>query len=380
MFRKLLTLTLIAAMLGLGALVTPARAAGKARFRVGQLSTDVGPVDIVVDGKTIVPNFPASLISVYVSVNAGTHTISFSAPGKDDSGAVVPTISQELEADTDYTIYLLGLVADKTLTSLVVNDTAALADAVDFKDTTDAVAAGTENYQFVLNAMSDVKALGVKLDGEELIKDLGFGEYKVIRTPALTYKVALSFDGKSGSDVDTFNLPATYTVSAFTGPLKSLGVAAASTTKLSITDYLKLFQDPSVQLTDKFGTFEAILAGIETAKAADVLNADNSSNTIFVPNDAAWKAVGEENLKAIFGSADLMGKLLAYHVVPQTLFSQALVKATSFKTANGPEIKVSVDAKGIALNDSARILGGEVRFPNNLILYIIDAVIFPPKQ
>jgi uncharacterized surface protein with fasciclin (FAS1) repeats len=375
---------LIVALVGLGAFVPAHAQSGKSRIRVAHFSGDAGGLAVFIDGKAAIMNMPTGIISHYGSFEPGSHTITFAPTGKDESAALAPMVTQETAADTDYTIALIGNVADKSVASLVIDDTQAKADAVAVGDIAAAETAGTLNYTLIVNAMSDVKSLSIEADGVAVMKDMAFGQYQTIKGAPVTYKASILFDGKSlsAAPVETFNLPAAYTVSAFTGTAKQFGVPSVSTTDLDLPTYLKTYSDASVKLAEKVGTFEGFVSALEVSKSTEVLTAANNVNTVFVPSDAAFKALGKDTVDKLFGDPTLLGKLLAYHVVPDTIFLPNLIKSTSLKTVNGADLAISIDAKGIALNASSHLIlaTGEMRFPNSLVMYLIDQVVFPPTK
>jgi uncharacterized surface protein with fasciclin (FAS1) repeats len=379
MLRKIALIVLIVAVLGLSAVVPTANAqSGMTRLRVANMSADAGEVTVYIDGKAAVNALPTGFVSIFGQFEPGEHTVTFAPVGKDESAAITPTVKQTTVETGGYTVVLFGNVADKTISALAIDDGKAIADATTVGDVTDADKAGTTSYTLILNGMSDVKALSFTINGKDAFKDIPFGGYQVMKAPAETYKASILFDGTAiASDVETFNLPAAYNLTVFYGTAKQFAVGNANFTPLPLPDYLKTYSDPSVKLGDKVGTFESFVKALDAAGLTETFNAESSLNTIFVPSDAAFAALGADTLDTLMADQAALAKVLQFHVVPETIFVPNLIKAKSLTTATGDAITVAIDAGNLALNGQAKLLRGtgEMRFKNNLVMYLIDGVL-----
>lgn len=100
----------------------PTAAPGSAQVRAVHGSPDAGPVDIYVypQGSTI-PSAPAlsnvsyPAVSPYLSIPAGSYTVSVFAHGAASSGTPVATENVSTNAGTQYSIAVAGEVGNKTL-------------------------------------------------------------------------------------------------------------------------------------------------------------------------------------------------------------------------------------------------------------------------
>ncbi|MFT6395823.1 MAG: putative surface protein with fasciclin (FAS1) repeats [Bradymonadia bacterium] len=132
-----------------------------------------------------------------------------------------------------------------------------------------------------------------------------------------------------------------------------------------------------VEVAEENGSFTILLAAVEAAGLTAVA-ATTEDITIFAPTDAAFEAafvalgVTAEELLA---SPDLAG-ILAYHVVPELLFSGDVVAASLLPTLAGINLKVVVDGEVVTVGDavvSALDIEG-----SNGVIHVVDSVILPP--
>lgn len=106
----------------------------------------------------------------------------------------------------------------------------------------------------------------------------------------------------------------------------------------------------------------------------DTLNGDQF--TVFAPVDDAFKALPEKDLKAVVDDADMLTKVLTYHVVPGQISPDDL--KGEVKTVEGDAVKVSGSGDDLMVNDAKVICGGVQTA--NATVYLLDSVLMPPSK
>lgn len=106
----------------------------------------------------------------------------------------------------------------------------------------------------------------------------------------------------------------------------------------------------------------------------DTLNGDEF--TVFAPVDDAFKAIPEKDLKAVTEDADMLTKVLTYHVVPGQMTPDEL--SGDLKTVEGDTVKVSGSGDDLMVNDAKVICGGVQTA--NATVYLVDSVLMPPAK
>ncbi len=98
--------------------------------------------------------------------------------------------------------------------------------------------------------------------------------------------------------------------------------------------------------------------------------------TVFAPTDAAFAALPAEVVNALV--ADPTGALadvLLYHVVSGVAVSSSLSDGQQFGTLLGNNVRVSIDSKGVFIND-AQVTVADIHTDNGVV-HVIDAVLVP---
>jgi uncharacterized surface protein with fasciclin (FAS1) repeats len=124
----------------------------------------------------------------------------------------------------------------------------------------------------------------------------------------------------------------------------------------------------NIEANDKFTILQVALkeAGLDA-----MLNKDGSY-TLFAPSDAAFKKLGEEQIKKLIADKDLLKKILLAHIVTDTAHTAADMKSHDGATINGFRIST---ADGLKIGD-AKIVGMDAKCKNGNYL-TIDTVLIP---
>jgi len=98
--------------------------------------------------------------------------------------------------------------------------------------------------------------------------------------------------------------------------------------------------------------------------------------TVFVPTDAAFKAVPAAMVEALGRDKVRLKAVLSYHVVPGTLLSSD-VKNGPIKTAQGSDLSLYRSGTFVTA-DEAVVVTADIRATNGVV-HIVDKVLMPPR-
>jgi Secreted and surface protein containing fasciclin-like repeats len=106
----------------------------------------------------------------------------------------------------------------------------------------------------------------------------------------------------------------------------------------------------------------------------DTLNGDEF--TVFAPVDDAFAAIPEKDLNAVVKDADMLSKVLTYHVVPGQIKPADL--SGELTTVEGQDVKVTGSGDDLKVNGASVICGGVQTA--NATVYLLDEVLMPPAK
>ncbi|MGC8742142.1 MAG: fasciclin domain-containing protein [Candidatus Sumerlaeaceae bacterium] len=131
-----------------------------------------------------------------------------------------------------------------------------------------------------------------------------------------------------------------------------------------------------VDTAKKAGQFNTLLAALKAADLESVLRGDGPY-TVFAPTDEAFKKLPEGTVENLLKqeNKDKLKGILLYHVVPGKVYAKDVVKLSSAKTANGKEVKITVDGEKVKVDD-AQVVKTDIEARNGVI-HVIDKVILP---
>jgi hypothetical protein len=144
----------MAAILGALTVLSTTSAGTDANIRVLHASPDAPAVDVFVDGSEAISDLAFDEITDYVAVPGGDHNIQVFPASADGTGDPVIEADVTLDADTDYTIAAVGLLAD--IEPLVLVDDNA------------APAAGEAKLRFV-HSSPDAPAVDIYAEGAGVV-------------------------------------------------------------------------------------------------------------------------------------------------------------------------------------------------------------------
>lgn len=128
------------------------------------------------------------------------------------------------------------------------------------------------------------------------------------------------------------------------------------------------------QATDSLST---LVTALDTAGLVPTFDDPDATFTVFAPTNAAFEAVGEENLQALLNDQEALSAVLSQHVV-----SGAEVNNVGAYAANGTSVETLGGAEvPVAINDSRMLMVGGALvsmtniYASNGVIHVIDSVI-----
>lgn len=131
------------------------------------------------------------------------------------------------------------------------------------------------------------------------------------------------------------------------------------------------------------GNFETLLTALGVAGLDSVMADPTKTFTVFAPTDAAFSALGKDNIDALLADTEGLTNTLLYHVVAdqKVLSDSAVAVANSddnFVTmGNNDKASLSYKDATLFINDSVVSVANVMA--DNGVIHVIDKVIMPPK-
>jgi transforming growth factor-beta-induced protein len=120
-----------------------------------------------------------------------------------------------------------------------------------------------------------------------------------------------------------------------------------------------------------------LVAALTAAGLADDLQGDGPF-TVFAPVNSVFDALGADVISALLeaGNADLLTKILTFHVVPgAAVLSSDLSDGQSVTTLQGESLSIGVSGSGVTVN-GASVTTADIEATNGVI-HLIDGVLTP---
>ncbi|GAA2017415.1 fasciclin domain-containing protein [Nakamurella flavida] len=110
----------------------------------------------------------------------------------------------------------------------------------------------------------------------------------------------------------------------------------------------------------------------------DLVNTlNNGEFTVFAPVDAAFAKLPAETVTTLGTDADLLTKILTYHVVQGQIAPDAIVGTHT--TVEGQDLEVAGSGDSLTVNGTSAVICGGVKTANATV-YLIDTVLTPPAS
>jgi uncharacterized surface protein with fasciclin (FAS1) repeats len=133
--------------------------------------------------------------------------------------------------------------------------------------------------------------------------------------------------------------------------------------------------DPVATAASNNEALSTLVTAVGAAGLGETLNTTDDL-TVFAPTNDAFAALDKATLDAALADPEgLLTTVLTYHVVPGRLSPDQL--AGTHETLQGGTIEVAGSGEAFTVNDTAKVVCGNVQ-TKNATVYIIDGVLLPP--
>lgn len=153
------------------------------------------------------------------------------------------------------------------------------------------------------------------------------------------------------------------------------GPACSSVPQDGAGSFDGMAQDPVATAASNNPDLATLVTAVKAAGLVDTLN--NAENiTVFAPTNEAFAKVPKADLEKLLADKEQLTKVLTYHVVGEKIAPKQLPNG-SFATLEKSKLTTSGSDMTYTVNDSAKIVCGNVRTANATV-YIVDSVLMPP--
>lgn len=128
-----------------------------------------------------------------------------------------------------------------------------------------------------------------------------------------------------------------------------------------------------VETAVEAGNFKTLVKAVQEAGLVDTLS-DEGPFTVFAPTDEAFSKLPEGTIEDLLKDREKLTEILTYHVVPNKVMSEEVVKLRNAQTVNGKEI--TIDTKNGVKVDKATVIKPDIECSNGVI-HVIDEVLVP---
>ena len=124
------------------------------------------------------------------------------------------------------------------------------------------------------------------------------------------------------------------------------------------------------------GIFNTLATALQAAGLADTLKGKGPF-TVFAPTDEAFSRLPAGTVESLLKpeNKDKLKAILLYYVVSGDVTAAQVVKLSSAKTINGQDLKLTVNAGSVMVND-AKVVKADI-LASNGVIHVIDTVLLP---
>jgi uncharacterized surface protein with fasciclin (FAS1) repeats len=340
---------------------------GEARLRPTHFVIDAPNIDITLNGMPFAADIAFEARTQHSVVPAGRADLAIIA-----SGATAPlfTLTVDLQAGSDYTLALIGQIADGSAYPLLLDETELVASVRDLDN--------PASYAVLLHGISNGPTVDFEMDDEVLLRELAFGDYGVIPVSLAPHNIRVRFtdepsrilfqnDGETPPSADLLLL--TVMTGSYPDNLDVTG-AVSRLPDRSVLDFLATYQD------EAGNTFSTLIAAIQRAGLEGELSRSGSF-TLFAPTDAAFAELADETRALLFAYPDALRAVLLGHVVDEIFTIRDIDDPLVFETRGDTPVRVSVRDGALAINDEPIVLFGAFPAVTNGNVIGVDQVLMP---
>jgi uncharacterized surface protein with fasciclin (FAS1) repeats len=339
----------------------------QARVRLANYVIDAEEIDFLLNGEsigTLAFRAPAQHQPIY----AGTHTLTVTLVG--DETTLIEPFTLELEPNHDYTLALIGQLADGSAQVLVLDETTIVAEVRDLNN--------PASYAILLHGISDGPTVDFTMDGETLMQNLSFGQYDVVTVTLEPHNILVTFSDdpsqilfQNNNEVSPSNdlLLLTVMVGAYPDNLDVTG-AVSRLPDRNVLDFLAGYPQ------DAEHTFSILLEAIEIAGLTDTFTQEGVY-TLFAPTNSAFEALPQATRDLLFAYPDALKAVLLGHISPAIFTTRELTDSVTVETLGGTAVTIESTDTGLTINGNASLLFGGFPVVTNGNVIGIDQILIP---
>jgi uncharacterized surface protein with fasciclin (FAS1) repeats len=340
----------------------------EARLRIAHYISDMGELDIYIDDVRVTPDpLMFRRATAHLVVPTTSREVAIVASNTPLADALL-TVPLELTGGHDHTLALIGLAADETVTTVMLNESELVGAVRD--------PARPASYAVLLHGIANGPAIDFFFDGEQQVAGLAYGQYAVIIVEAGAHDVLVTFSGRpdevlfanSGETAPSNNL---LLLTVMTGSYPDNLTVSGAVSRLegySALDYLRDYQGEE--------SFSVLLELLDAAEL-DALFTQEGLFTLFAPTDAAFAALPDDTLNLLRADRDALRTLLENHIVEQNFNTRYMETPLELITMNGSRLRITGDEESALINERVRILFGGFPAVVNGNVIGIDRVLMP---
>jgi hypothetical protein len=313
-----------------GAASTAPNDATQARLRLAHFVFGGPNVDLFVNGTLVIngplalTNLPAGYITGIVYLSPGTYHVAVVPTGKGIAQALLGPLDVPLAAGHRYTLAMIGQLKDKSVKSLLIDETAAELKIG---------AAPTDSVRIIVNNLAGPSGIASVWGGKIISTNIAYGGFAAERYPVGNAAIQLTVTGKPNLRLledDGRAEPGASYLSGIAGANAPNWDTfnAAPTSDLNVIAFLQGFSGKRFTDGGYTVSFDTLLAAIKTAGLTDWL-ATSGPYALFAPTDQAFAAMPKDKRDALMADPKALADLVRAHI------SQGYYPAYSLATTPG---------------------------------------------
>lgn len=361
------------ALLACALLFTPAALdaqspdASQARLRLANYVIDLPPVSGFVNEIPLAEALAFRTTGQHTQVPAGEQMVLIEVETPDGWQTLLE-VEVILEVNNDYTLALIGQIADDSLTALLINETEIVSALRD--------PAEPNSYAILVHGISNGPAVDFTMDNERMIEGLTFGNYEAVSVSLAPHDILVTFSDDPNrilfrNDGETPPANDLLLLTAMVGNYPDNVAVTGAVSRLpqhTILDFLRSYEDA------QGNTFNILLAAIEAADLQEAFTQQDAI-TLIAPTDAAFMALNADELTNLFANPESLRTLLLAHIIDSVFAIRQLDEPLTFETRAGSSVIFSHDDSGLRVNDDAGVLFGTFPVVTNGNVIGIDHVL-----
>ncbi|MGV9255389.1 fasciclin domain-containing protein [Streptomyces sp. NPDC003697] len=164
--------------------------------------------------------------------------------------------------------------------------------------------------------------------------------------------------------------------SGTTAVRRPFGDACSAVPKGGAGSFDGMAGDPVATAASNNPVLSTLVTAVKKAGLVDTLN-NARDITVFAPTNGAFDKIPKATLDKVLNDKAELTRILTYHVVGRKLTPEDLADG-SFATLEKSTISTSGSGESYTVNDSAKVVCGNVRTANAHV-YLIDTVLMPKR-